>query len=265
MPRMRVVKGAYREGAPFLFLALALFGGAEAGTLDCPAGRFDDNARVEHVYDGDTVRLVDGRKVRFIGINTPEIGHDGERSEPFAEAARTEVEHQLKTGGERLKLRIGREQRDRYGRLLAHPFLPDGTSLNGVLLQKGLATTLAVPPNLWNQECYRALERRARDTGAGIWTLARYQVVDSRKLAPGVEGYRLVAGRVERIGESRRSFWVELEGDFAVRIPRSDRHEFGPLERMVGQRVVARGWVRSGRHGLKMTVRYPADLNIPER
>ena len=42
---------------------------------------------VAKVVDGDTLRLVDGRSVRLIGINTPELGRDGRKAEPFAVAA----------------------------------------------------------------------------------------------------------------------------------------------------------------------------------
>lgn len=260
MPRKRVGEGALRQGAPFLFLAVGLWWAGTAAASDCPADRVDESVRVAHVYDGDTVRLDDGRKLRFIGINTPEIGRDGAPSQPFAEEARIALESRLAAADGRLTLRFGTERRDKYGRLLAHPYLPDGTSLNALLLEKGLATALTVPPNLWNLSCYREVERQARDAGAGLWSLPRYRVVESRELGPDTEGFRRVAGRVERIGESRHAIWVELEGPFAVRIARSDRERFGHLEALIGVRVLARGWVHPGRRGLRMTVRHPADL-----
>ncbi|WP_376748670.1 thermonuclease family protein, partial [Stutzerimonas nitrititolerans] len=40
--------------------------------------------KVAQVIDGDTLRLVDGRSVRLIGLNTPELGRKGRRAEPFA-------------------------------------------------------------------------------------------------------------------------------------------------------------------------------------
>ena len=58
---------------------------ADAG---CGAAHIDEYAAVAYIYDGDTVRLGDGRHVRLVGINTPEIGHDGAPSQPYAVKAK---------------------------------------------------------------------------------------------------------------------------------------------------------------------------------
>ncbi|MDH3838505.1 MAG: hypothetical protein OET57_17290, partial [Desulfobacteraceae bacterium] len=42
---------------------------------------------VNWVNDGDTIVLSDGRHVRYIGINAPEIAHDNHKSEAFGYAA----------------------------------------------------------------------------------------------------------------------------------------------------------------------------------
>ena len=41
------------------------------------------NVEVARVVDGDTVRLRDGRSVRLIGINAPELAHNGRTTEPL--------------------------------------------------------------------------------------------------------------------------------------------------------------------------------------
>lgn len=258
MPQATPPRGALRKGAPFAFWVLLL--AAATATADCPVDRRDATVAIAYVFDGDTVRLTDGRKVRFIGINTPEIGHDGEPSEPYAETARERVRALLGERGHTLVLRYGKERHDRYGRVLAHPFFEDGTSLNVELLHAGLATTLTVPPNDWNRACYGGIEAGARHAGRGIWSLPRYQVTDSRRIDLSASGYRLVSGRVERIGRSRKSVWLNLEGPVAVRIPRKYLEAFGDVERFKGRRVTARGWVRRYRDTLQLTVRHPADL-----
>ena len=43
----------------------------------------DEWVRVKWVVDGDTVVLQDGRHVRYIGIDTPEIDHKNQRAEPL--------------------------------------------------------------------------------------------------------------------------------------------------------------------------------------
>lgn len=54
----------------------------------CPLPVKPQQVAVRQVLDGDTVRLGDGRSVRLIGINAPELGRKGRPSEPYAEAAR---------------------------------------------------------------------------------------------------------------------------------------------------------------------------------
>ena len=59
----------------------------------CPAPASQLEAvSVQRVVDGDTVRLRDGRSVRMIGLNTPELGKKGRSDEPFAMAARKRLE-----------------------------------------------------------------------------------------------------------------------------------------------------------------------------
>lgn len=264
----RQYKGAPHRGAPFalwyclfplLFLAQPSQGLAQP---NCSIDRADSTATVSYVYDGDTVKLSDGRKLRFIGINTPEIDHDGGLSEPFASKARRRVE-QLTAGG-RIQLRYGNERHDRYGRLLGHPYLADGRSLNVLLLEEGLATTLVVPPNAWNHECYQEVERQARENGVGIWSHPSYQVVSPAELGVGGQGYRLVGAVLERVEESRNSIWLELEGPMALRVPRKDLANFAAMDfqTKVGRRVVARGWPHFHKGKWRMTVRHPAALEI---
>ncbi|WP_132530889.1 thermonuclease family protein [Pseudomonas aeruginosa] len=67
-------------GAFFMSVISAFAGAAEACR---PTGALQ-NVEVARVVDGDTVRLRDGRSVRLIGINAPELAHNGRTTEPFA-------------------------------------------------------------------------------------------------------------------------------------------------------------------------------------
>ncbi len=261
----RQAEGAFRKGAPFAFLragiiAILLSVAGTIAAVECPADRHDERAVVAEVFDGDTVRLRDGRRVRFIGINTPEIGRDGKPSEPMAEAARAEVERLL-AERRQVVLRLGTERQDRYGRLLAHLFLPDGTNLTAHLLERGLGTALTVPPNLWNLECYRAAEAQALAAKRGVWALAAYQPQASESLNRNDTGFRIVQGRVERVGESTGALWLNLTGRVALRIRKQDLPYFPEdLRHLQGRRVVARGWLHYHGGELRMTVRHPAAL-----
>ena len=47
-------------------------------------GKPRSKAVVQHVIDGDTFVLDDGRHVRMLGVNAPEAGFRGKLPEPFA-------------------------------------------------------------------------------------------------------------------------------------------------------------------------------------
>jgi endonuclease YncB( thermonuclease family) len=119
-------------------------------------------ARVARVQDGDSVKLEDGRTVRYIGIDCPE------RGEPFAgEAAalnRSLVE------GRVVRFETDREAADRYGRLLAYAFVEGrAESVSEILAERGLATHYRVPPNVARDGEIREAQDRARAAGHGIW------------------------------------------------------------------------------------------------
>lgn len=231
----------------------------------CAAEHYDGTGHSRAVFDGDTLELGDGTKVRLGGINTPETGRDGEPSEPFAEEAYDYLLN-IAGPGRRLNLRFDIERRDRYGRLLAHVFLADGTNVQASLLSRGLATTLVVPPNEWSHACYARIEAQARAARRGIWSLARYQALPAERLDRQTRGFRIVTGVVRRIGESRNNLWIDLAPAFALRVPRDDVDNFRGLDlhRLHGRRVEARGWIYERRQQLRMTVRHPAALRLLE-
>jgi len=265
----RQAEGAFRKGAPFAFLrqAACVLLCAMAATVaagDCPADRPGERVAVAEVFDGDTVRLRDGRKVRFIGIDTPELGRDGRPSQPMADAARAEVVRLL-AGGLEIELRPGAERHDRYGRMLAHVFLPDGRNVTAHLLERGLGTALTVPPNLWQLACYRRAEARAQAAARGIWALDAYRQRASESLGRNDTGFHIVTGRVERVGESASAIWLNLTGRLALRIPRQDLPHFPQHPRLFqGRSVVARGWLHYHGGELRMTVRHPAALTTED-
>lgn len=75
----------------------------------CPLPVKPQQVAVRQVLDGDTVRLSDGRSVRLIGINAPELGRKGRPSEPYAEAARQRLQALIKASDGRVGLVRGAE------------------------------------------------------------------------------------------------------------------------------------------------------------
>lgn len=229
----------------------------------CAADRSDERVVSAQVFDGDTLRLEDGRIVRLLGINTPEAGRDDRPSEPLAEEASALLAG-LAGPGTRLVLRLDEERFDRYGRTLAHVFGDNGGNVQVQLLEAGYATTLVVPPNEWAADCYAAVEAHARARRRGLWGLEGYQPIAAEDLPESARGFRLVTGQVQRVGESRGNVWLNLAARFAVRIPRDDLVYFGALDprTLAGRRLEVRGWIYQRRGELRITVRHPAALRL---
>lgn len=123
---------------------------------------------VRFVYDGDTILLDGGEKVRFLGIDAPEIGHDGKKCEFMARAAREFNRDVLKKS--RVRLEYDRERRDRYGRLLAYVFLENGDMINTMLVRKGLAHVMLKRPNLKYKAILIECQQKAIKQKLGIWS-----------------------------------------------------------------------------------------------
>ena len=92
------------------------------------------------VSDGDTIVLTGDERVRYLGINAPEIAQDGKPGEFYGEEAK--IFNKKLVLGCWVRLELGEKRRDRYGRLLAYVFLEDGTFVNGELVREGLAHLL---------------------------------------------------------------------------------------------------------------------------
>jgi micrococcal nuclease len=134
-------------------------------TKDVPA---DSWFAVKYVNDGDTIVLTNGKRVRYIGINTPEIDHQNHRAQPFGYEARAFNKKMVLN--RKIRLEFDQEDHDRYGRRLAYIFLTDGTFLNENLLQMGYAYFLFKKPNLkYNQRLLKA-QQEAMKAGRGLWS-----------------------------------------------------------------------------------------------
>ncbi len=120
-----------------LCLTLSAQAGSGKAGPAAESARLTAEATVTLVCDGDTIVLDSGEKVRYLGIDAPETGHGGDPSECYAQKSRkTNIAIVL---GKRITVRYGIEKRDRYGRLLAWVFLPDGTCVNFEMVRSGSA------------------------------------------------------------------------------------------------------------------------------
>ena len=266
-------KRASHWGALFVCLLLSVVSFAQPVVAQgCAADRVDETAVLANVIDGDTLRLKDGRSVRLIGINTPEIGRDGKASEPLAEQARETVRSMLGRN-DIVGLRFDRERHDQYGRLLAHVYLAGGQNIEEHLLKVGLAAQIVVPPNSGNVVCYRAAEQLARATQKGVWQ-DYYRPMPAAEVPIGTRGFRVISGKVLRVGQSKKSWWInfmprpkrgEQGKGVAVRISRDDLEGFDvkQLRDLPGKTIIVRGWIYPYKKQQMMRLRHPANFEVP--
>jgi len=264
MQRILLLK-ALTCGRLFYCLLFGLFASIElqAATL-CPTSHIDRQVQVRYVHDGDTLFLKSGEKVRLIGIDTPELARKSRPNQPLAIKARNRLRQLVRQSNNQLGLRLDKEHADRYGRRLAHLYNQEGTSLSALLLQDGLASLLAVPPNLTGLDCYAAIEKQAQESKSGIWQLKQYQAISSTALSRNARGYRRVSGEVIRIGEGRRNLWLNLPGKVAMRIEKNELPLFNAIKprELLGKTITGRGWLYEHKGELRMRLRTRYALEV---
>ncbi len=191
--------------ASILFTVLASPVLAENG---CSSEHIDETTTVRYTYDGDTLQLRDGRKVRLIGINTPELERKNKAAEPFSIAAKKALKA-LFNKSKTISLRYGEEKKDHYGRFLAHGFLTDGQNIQTILLNQGLARAISIPPNTRFSACYLEQEQKARCKKTGLWKQSK--ILQAKNLKNQHTGFHLVQGKVTNISTNNKGIWLNIE------------------------------------------------------
>ena len=119
---------------------------------------------VIRIIDGDTieVRLTDEqvRKVRYIGIDTPERSED-----LYTEATRANAGL---VDGKEVSLVKDVSATDRYGRLLRYVYVGE-TFINAELVRQGYAAAATYPPDVVHAGYFVKLAAEAREKGVGLW------------------------------------------------------------------------------------------------
>jgi micrococcal nuclease len=130
----------------------------------------EPHVRVIEVVDGDTiiVAFANGATdtVRLLGVDTPETKHPTKGVECFGPEAAAFTTRRLL--GRVVRLESDVERRDVYGRRLAYVRL-DGERFNDVLLRRGYARFLVIPPNDAHGRDLLAAELDARRHRRGLW------------------------------------------------------------------------------------------------
>ncbi len=167
-PRIRSTFSRWSN--PGLLLAIVALGSLAAGyfigVARPSAVTTYETVAVVRVIDGDTIELDDGRRVRYIGIDTPETVHpekDIECYGPEATARNREL-----VEGNTVELQAGEEESDRYGRLLRYVHV-DGRFVNALLVAEGYAHASPFGEERRFRQVFAQLEQYSQLRDRGMW------------------------------------------------------------------------------------------------
>jgi micrococcal nuclease len=214
---------------------------------------------VKIVYDGDTVELEDGRKVRLLGINTPEIQHKDKMAEAGGEDAKAWLINKLQHT--RVRLEFDVEKIDKYGRTLAYLFSEKKEHINLSLVKAGLATISIYPPNLLYVNELIAAENKAEQERLGIWQRPEYAAIPVSNLTDaGHQGWSRLVGKVITIRNTSKSIYLVFSSQFEARIERQWLSLFPDVNDYLGQTVEVRGWLSKNKKQFSLLIRHPSAI-----
>ena len=240
--------------------------------LSC--SQFDySQIKVVEVIDGDTVRLSNGRLLRYIGLDTPEVrikdkgGNFQYRPQPFSLEAK-EFNRKL-VEGKLIRIEFDVEKTDRYGRLLGYCFF-DKTFVNARLIEQGYAVISTIPPNVKYVELFIDAQKKARKANKGLW--GSFPIINHSQTSKYINQIRSVEGVVVGTYKSAKcvflNFGQNYKNDFTVVIFNNvldtfSREGIDPLSFYNGKRIRVNGKIREY-NGPEIIVNSPYEIEVLE-
>lgn len=186
---------------------------------------------VRNVVDGDTIELENGRKVRYIGINTPETMERFGRTWVFSPEKFGTQAKAFNKGlvfRKKVRLEFDKEKEDRYGRWLAYVYTSGGEMVNLELVRKGLATVYTFPPNVKYLGSLLEAQEDAREKGLGLW--GTIETISSEEAGGHIDEFIIVRGVVRDISFSKKmiffNFYPDKNDSFHAVIPARNAYLF---------------------------------------
>ncbi len=237
-----------------------LGGHAKAVDIDPVSNRY--RHQVDYVYDGDTLVLENGERVRLLNINAPEISsryRDGERG---GEAAKIWLKQQI--GEQPIYLRFDKEKRDKYDRLLAHIFLENERHLNAEILEQGLAALTVHPPNSSYVDKMQAAQQQAIDKKIGIWDGTAYPLKTARaglntSQRRGWQRWQITPSEIK---VTRSQIWLMAGERLSVRIRKAQLPLFADPQSYLNKQLEVRGWLSRRGNDYFLQVLHPSAISV---
>ena len=279
------LKKALFKGAFFVLACIGFSSVYASNSCQLATKSNVEKAIVKWVYDGDTVLVTDlngenKRKIRIIGIDTPEVKHHQQKAQLYGAKAREHLRALLKGsnfGGVsngisnndyQILLEFDKEKYDRYKRLLAHVYLANGINISEWLLQQGFAKTLIIPPNVKHVTCYKNAERKAQQQKLRLWKLKGNRVKVVQDLKARSKGYVRLKGKISRIKKHKKSFVLEIESNgkkpIQLKIRKKNLRYFKMIEpdKLVAKEVIVSGILKYKKGKRTITLNHSSQLEL---
>ena len=244
---------------PLLLLLLIGFS-SFAYSVTCPYTPWDKTAIVQQINDGDTITLSGGQRVRFIGINTPEINYRHlHKSAPYALQAKALIEKYVRIG-DPVHLVFDNTKRDKYGRLLAYVYSKTGRNLSILQLQSGFAKQWVIGDNDRFWQCQQQAEKQARLANKGIW--AEFEPLLAAKLTKKDKGYQYIRGEISAVKLNQKGLRLTLGNRLTIWISVHHLSRFSAQKMTFnqGDKLLVTGKVFLSRDQLKMNIYHPVQV-----
>lgn len=170
--------------------------------------------KVTEVIDGDTVKLSNGKLLRYIGIDTPEIrikeGKEFIYAPQFFSLDAKKFNERL-VEGKFVKIEFDVDKTDKYGRLLGYCYVDD-IFVNARLIEEGFAVLYTRPPNVKYVDEFIKLQRQAREDKKGLW--GAYETISHNEAHKHVNQIRTVKGKVLNTYDSGKTVFLNFGSDY---------------------------------------------------
>ena len=217
--------------------------------------------KVKTVYDGDTVVLENGEKIRLLGINTPEIQHQNKPADAGGDEAKQWLINKVKNAKVRVETDV--EKQDHYGRTLGHLFTENKEHLNLQLVKEGLAAVSIFPPSLRYTKELIAAQDEAEQAKRGIWQRPEYAPINAADLTDeGHAGWTRIVGTVSEAQVNRKTVYLRFTDRFLAKIERDNESLFPDLNSYRGKKIEVRGWLNRSKDKFSMLIRHPSAIKL---
>ncbi|MCP2519799.1 thermonuclease family protein [Candidatus Aminicenantes bacterium AC-335-K20] len=227
-----------------------------------------DTGIVTKVYDGDTiqVKFLNGEreKIRFIGVNCPELDDEREEVRIFAQIAKRFTFVNLYK--KRVNLTYDWELRDQYGRLLAYVWV-DKKLFNEFIIRKGFAFAfLKFPFKKEFQFKFKNAERWARINRKGLWGIGNEKIVSFKETPSYINEYLGVKFKCVNIYFAKKYIFLDSSYDYAhtfsVLIPINESQRFKNIRKLNKKILIAKGLIEKYKNKTQMMIFSPLQIEL---